>query len=77
MALRPAARATPQFKTGLTKAPAQHDALEQDPQPVETPAAAADEPARRAAAEQVHRLAAQDGFYMSLGQFVAASAWRS
>ncbi|MEO3471850.1 ABC transporter substrate-binding protein [Roseomonas sp. CAU 1739] len=40
-------------------------------------AAAADEPARKAAAEQVHRAAAEAGFYMPLGQFVAPSAWRA
>lgn len=40
-------------------------------------AAAADEPARKAAAESVHRAAAEAGFYMPLGQFVAPSAWRA
>ena len=40
-------------------------------------AAAADEPARKAAAEQVHRAAAEAGFYMPLGQFVTPSAWRA
>ena len=40
-------------------------------------AAATDDTARRAAAETVHRRAAEDGFYMPLGQFVTPSAWRS
>lgn len=40
-------------------------------------AAATDEAGRRRAAAEVHRRAAEDGFYMPLGQFVAASAWRA
>ena len=40
-------------------------------------AAATDEATRRTAAETVHRHAAEDGFYMPLGQFVGPSAWRS
>ncbi len=40
-------------------------------------AAAADEPTRKRIAEDLHRRAAEDGFYMPLGQFVGASAWRS
>jgi peptide/nickel transport system substrate-binding protein len=40
-------------------------------------AAAASEPERRRIAGEVHRRAAEAGFYMPLGQFVAASAWRA
>jgi peptide/nickel transport system substrate-binding protein len=40
-------------------------------------AAAPDAAARRAVAEELHRRAAEAGFYMPLGQFVAASAWRA
>jgi peptide/nickel transport system substrate-binding protein len=40
-------------------------------------AAAAEEADRRRIAEEVHRRAAEQGFYMPLGQFVAASAWRA
>jgi len=40
-------------------------------------AAAPDEATRRRIAEQVHRQAAEQGFYMPLGQFVAASGWRA
>jgi len=40
-------------------------------------AAAPDNATRRTAAEELHRRAAEAGFYMPLGQFVAASAWRA
>ncbi len=40
-------------------------------------AAAPDEATRRGIAEQVHRRAAEQGFYMPLGQFLAPSAWRA
>ncbi|WP_207539601.1 ABC transporter substrate-binding protein [Sabulicella rubraurantiaca] len=40
-------------------------------------AAASEEAARRRIADEVHRHAAEAGFYMPLGQFVAASAWRA
>jgi peptide/nickel transport system substrate-binding protein len=40
-------------------------------------AAAADEPTRRRLAAAIHARAAEAGFYMPLGQFVAASAWRA
>ncbi|MGL4285204.1 MAG: ABC transporter substrate-binding protein [Phreatobacter sp.] len=40
-------------------------------------AAAGDETERKRLAEEVHRRAADAGFYMPLGQFVAASAWRA
>jgi peptide/nickel transport system substrate-binding protein len=39
--------------------------------------AAPDEATRKRIAEEVHRRVAEAGFYMPLGQFVAASAWRA
>ncbi len=40
-------------------------------------AAAGDDAERRRLATEIHRRVAEGGFYMPLGQFVAASAWRS
>ncbi|MDO9502961.1 ABC transporter substrate-binding protein [Falsiroseomonas sp.] len=40
-------------------------------------ARAQDDAARKRISDEIHRLAAEDGFYMPLGQFTAASAWRS
>ncbi|WP_043835253.1 ABC transporter substrate-binding protein [Muricoccus aerilatus] len=40
-------------------------------------AAAATEAERKTLAESIHRRAAERGFYMPLGQFTAASAWRA
>jgi peptide/nickel transport system substrate-binding protein len=40
-------------------------------------AATSDDAERRRLATEIHRLAAAAGFYMPLGQFVAASAWRA
>ncbi|MBP0495306.1 ABC transporter substrate-binding protein [Pararoseomonas indoligenes] len=40
-------------------------------------AAAGTEAERKALATEIHQQAAERGFYMPLGQFVAASAWRS
>ncbi|MBP0444681.1 ABC transporter substrate-binding protein [Roseomonas sp. SSH11] len=40
-------------------------------------AGATSEEERKRAAEEAHRHAAEAGFYMPLGQFVAASAWRA
>jgi peptide/nickel transport system substrate-binding protein len=40
-------------------------------------ARAGDAEARKRIAEDIHRRAAEGGFYMPLGQFTAASAWRA
>ncbi|MFC0386472.1 ABC transporter substrate-binding protein [Muricoccus vinaceus] len=40
-------------------------------------AAASTEAERKTLAESIHRRAAEQGFYMPLGQFTAASAWRA
>jgi peptide/nickel transport system substrate-binding protein len=40
-------------------------------------ARAQDDAARKRIADEIHRRAAEGGFYMPLGQFTAASAWRS
>jgi peptide/nickel transport system substrate-binding protein len=40
-------------------------------------AATGDEGEHKRIAEDIHRRAAEAGFYMPLGQFVAASAWRA
>lgn len=40
-------------------------------------ARAGDEAARKRISDEIHRRAAEGGFYMPLGQFTAASAWRA